>query len=550
MLMPAGGATAPAPAPGGAVTGAGAGGVLGSVISGLPAPPPPGAIQFGMPGSPGPGAPRTVATDTAGRFDFAALPAGSYRLRVMPGPYSSQYVGAMFGASSLIEQGTVIELADGQQFDQANVPLLRGGAITGRVMDDLGEPLTRVMVFASRRMPGTGRLMRAGGGLIQTDDHGRYRLYGLEPGEYVVTAEARGMGGPPVENAESEAFMTTFHPSATNESEAARVRVRAGADVDAVDIQLVRTRAFRITGTILDSQGRAVTRPNAMLARANPVGGFSSSGVQIDPQGRFTIRDVAPGDYTLVVRPQFGEQGSETAKTPPEYASVPVSVSGDIDDLVVVTQPGVTIAGQIAFVGGDPEPGQTIRVTAQPGSRLPMFGPAPTATVGDDRRFTLSNLAGPMLVRANLPRDWALKAVMLGGTEITDTPVEFRKEHSGHLQILVTTRGSALEGTVTGDDGKPVDQAMVLVFPEDRASWRIGSPHVRMAVADKDGRFLVTGLIGGRFHAAAFPFRSVALTPDLPADFFEGVARDATQVVLSDDERRVVDLRLIAARAP
>jgi hypothetical protein len=60
----------------------------------------------------------------------------------------------------------------------------------------------------------------------------------------------------------------------------------------------------------------------------------------------------------------------------------------------------------------------------------------------------------------------------------------------------------------------------------------------------------VTGLIGGRFHAAAFPFRSVALTPDLPADFFEGVARDATQVVLSDDERRVVDLRLIAARAP
>jgi hypothetical protein len=344
--------------------------------------------------------------------------------------------------------------------------------------------------------------------------------------------------------------MTTFHPSALGESDAARVRVRAAADVDGIDIQLVRTRAYRISGTIMDSQGRPVTRPMAMLARLNPAGGFSTNGVSLDPQGRFTVRNVAPGEYTLIVRPQFGEPLTETAKTPPEYASVPVTVTADVEDLVVVTQPGITVGGQVVFMDGEGRPAGTVRVSVQSGNRLPMFGPMPGATVGEDWRFTLANLAGPVLIRAGLPDGWALKGVMLGSTDITDTPVEFRKDHSGHLQILVTTRASSVEGTVTGDDGRPVDQAQVLVFPEESTSWRAGSPRVRMASSGKDGRFLVTGLVGGRYHAVAFPFRSVMLTPDLTPDFFDRAAREATQLVVSDDERRTVDLRLTAPREP
>jgi hypothetical protein len=223
-----------------------------------------------------------------------------------------------------------------------------------------------------------------------------------------------------------------------------------------------------------------------------------------------------------------------------------LTVAADIENLVVVTQPGVTVSGQVVFADGDPPTTVGgLRVTAQPAARLPMFGPPPSGPVGADHRFTLTNLFGAQLIRlVPLRREWALKAIMLGATDITDTPVEFTKEHSGHLQIVVSTRPALIEGTVTGDDGAPVEQAMVLIFPEDKDSWKVGSPRVRTAMSMNGGKYSSTGLIGGRYFAVALPFRSVMMTPDTPPDFFERLAKDATRLVVADDERRVVDLRL------
>jgi hypothetical protein len=197
------------------------------------------------------------------------------------------------------------------------------------------------------------------------------------------------------------------------------------------------------------------------------------------------------------------------------------------------------------FADGDaPQTTDTLRIFTQPGNRMPMFGPSPSATAGKDLKFTLSNLFGPVLIRAGVNREWALKAVMLGSTDITDTPVEFKKEHSGHLQIVVSTRPAFVEGTVTGDDGAPVEQAMVVIFPEDKDGWKAGSPRMRTAVSTKGGKYITTGLIGGRYYALAVPFRSLALMPDTPPEIFEALARDATRFVVAQDERRVVDLRL------
>lgn len=496
--------------------------------------------------------PRNVATDASGRFEFTGLAAGVYRLRVMPAPHSAQYLGTAYGSRSAMEPGQAIELKDGQEFE-ANVGLMRGGAVTGRILDEMGEPVARVGVFVSRLNPMTGTYLRAGGGFIQSDDLGRYRVYGLEPGDYLVAAEARSMGGPPLEGVEAEGFVTTYHPSATQDREASRVRVRSGADAEGIDIQLVRTRTFRITGLVMDSKGQIVTRPNAQLAKQSPGGGFSSNGVSVDPQGRFTVRDVAPGEYLFVVRPGSpGEMMPPSASPPPatqqslEYASVPLAVVADIENLVVVTQPAASVTGQVVFTDGAAENVNpaSLRVTTQPGSRMMMMGPPPNTSVGADYQFTLSNLFGPSFIRlVGLRREWALRAVMLGTTDITDTPVEFKKEHSGQLQILVSTRAAAIEGVVTGDDGNPVDQAMVLILPEDKNSWRMGSPRMRTAISSKDGKFTAGGLIGGRYHAIALPYRTM-LQPDIPPEFFESLIPSATRVVVSDDERRVVDLRL------
>jgi hypothetical protein len=402
-------------------------------------------------------------------------------------------------------------------------------------------------------MPGSTAVQRTGAN-SQTDDHGRFRLFGLEPGDYVIAAETRNFG-PPVEG-ESEGFATTYYPSATNEREAARVRVSGVGDAADVEIQLVRTRTFRITGTVMNSRGQVASNANVMLMRPSVGGGFSSRGMNRGSDGQFTIRDVVPGEYRLVVRPmQSGPPQPEQsgAKGPrPEYATVPLNVSSDIDDLVVVTQPGVSIVGRVVIAEGTPPALPAIRIQAQPAERSLMLGSPPSATSTADGQFTLNDLFGPLLLRGfpqggspgNTP-GYTLKAVMLGGTDITDTAVEFKSEHSRHLEIVLTTRASTLEGAVTDDNGAPADDVMVVIIPEDKNSWRVGSPRLRMAALQKEGRFSAPRVLAGRYHVIAVPREGFFLSPETSPEVFEQLVKDATSVVLNEDETRSVDLRVV-----
>ena len=489
----------------------------------------------------GPSTPRHLETDVEGRFQFTALAKGTYRLRAMPSPYRGQYVSGGFGARRQGELGRTIELAEGQKVTQATIVLPRGGVIPGRVVDEYGDPVSRVMVF-TLRVTSAGEQFQRRGMAAQTDDQGRFRLFGLEPGEYVVAAESRGMGGPPIEGG-TEGFVTTYYPSALAEREAARVRVTAGADAAEVQIQLVRTRTFRIAGMVMDSKGQPVSSPNVMLVHASGNTGFTNHRGSSMDGGTFTFRNVAAGEYRLVVRPWMRpgppQPGSEQRH---EYATVPLSVAADIDDLVVVTQPGVSIAGQIVFAEGAPRVIPPLDVRAGPPDPAMMFGPATPARPDRNGRFTLTDLFGPQLVRATGRSEYTLKAVMLGGTDITDTPVEFKAEHSGHLQVVVTARGSTLEGIVTDDSGAPATDAMVLMVPEERTSWRLGSPRLRTSVLWNEGRYRAENVL-------AVPRESIQLSPDMEPELFEKLIRDATTVVVAEDETRTIDLRLIK-RAP
>jgi protocatechuate 3,4-dioxygenase beta subunit len=500
--------------------------------------------------------PRNVTTDAEGRFAFTSLPSGTYRLRANPGPYRSQYLASAYGGRRPNDMGRTIDLAAGQQLASADIAMLRGGAIPGRVTDDFGEPVTRAMVFASRIVPGSTSVQRTGAA-AQTDDQGRFRLYGLEPGDYVVAAETRNFG-PPVEG-ETEGFATTYFPSATNEREAARVRVSGAGDAADVEIQLVRTRTFRITGTVMNSRGEVVTNANVMLMRPSVGGGFSSGGTNRGGDGKFTIRDVVPGEYRLVVRPeQRGrpqrEQGPQKGPRP-EYATMPLTVSSDIDDLVIVTQPGVTVSGRVVFAEGTPPTPPSVRIQVQTGDRTMPMGPSPSTSAGPDGQFTLNDLFGPLLLRAFVPGGsagtspaYTMKAVMLGGTDITDTAVEFKSEHSRHLEIVLTSRASTLEGTVTDDSGAPATDVMVVAIPEDPASWRVSSPKMRIGALQKEGRYSIPRMLAGRYHVVAVPREGFYLTPDTDPDVFEQLVKDSTAVTVGEDEKRSVDLRVVRIR--
>jgi hypothetical protein len=139
----------------------------------------------------------------------------------------------------------------------------------------------------------------------------------------------------------------------------------------------------------------------------------------------------------------------------------------------------------------------------------------------------------------------ALKAVMLGGRDITDVPTAFTEQHSGQLEVIFTTAAPSLEGAVTDQFGKPPTQATVLIFGENPATWVPLSSYFRRTPLDEDGRFTLTGLREGSYFAVALGPEAGEGLDQPTKEFLESLSKVATRVVLNPGETRTVDLPLV-----
>jgi hypothetical protein len=119
-------------------------------------------------------------------------------------------------------------------------------------------------------------------------------------------------------------------------------------------------------------------------------------------------------------------------------------------------------------------------------------------------------LHGPRrLLLAEAPAGWILKSVRVKDEDVTDIPLEFGtpKESLDDVEIVVTSRTSALTGIVLDERGERRMQYSLIVFPLDRALWYPGSRFFRHVEADAEGRFEAAAMSpGDYFVAAVAPF--------------------------------------------
>ncbi len=130
---------------------------------------------------------RAIQTDEEGQYEFSDLPAGTYRINASKLGYTSW----SFGQRTETDRGTSFDLEDGQTRARVDIVLPRYSAVMGRILDEFGDPIENVAVSVSqiRFQGGRRRLAGVNGITTQaTDDLGRYRLYGLQRGEYIVNA--------------------------------------------------------------------------------------------------------------------------------------------------------------------------------------------------------------------------------------------------------------------------------------------------------------------------------------------------------------------------
>jgi hypothetical protein len=311
-------------------------------------------------------------------------------------------------------------------------------------------------------------------------------------------------------------------------------------DLTGIDIVVQRSRRFQLSGTVVDSQGNPAVVTSGVLNRAG-LGTISTFPFRTDPHGRFDLHTLEPGDYRIQIGSGFAPSPT-TVNGRTEFVDAPISVTADSTDIILMTQPGIGLAGRLVFAEGMPSP--------VPEMRIVFRRPDPTrpseiaATFGDELRFFGSDIFGLLLVRVSPPTGWIVKAVTLGGTDVTDVPTVFERHHDGQLEVVLTSRSSTVEGTVRGEAPGPPPDATVYVFSEDRASWNISSPRTSSIDMRANGTFSVGGLAAGRYYAIAIERSGFRMPPQPGTAFFELLSRNATPFTVGEDERRSVDLSL------
>ncbi|MEN3339057.1 MAG: hypothetical protein V7647_2733 [Acidobacteriota bacterium] len=512
---------------------------------------------------------KLATTDDDGRFEFRGLPAGRFSLSAT----KSGYVSAQYGQTRPFESGKPLELADGQILDKANILIPRGSAITGRILDEFGEPVTEAMVAAMRSVWSNGqRRLQPAGRMMPTNDLGQFRLYGLPAGDYYISATLRDtiamevsmMGTPTAANSVSAAgYAPTYFPGTANGSDAQKITIAAGQDAHNTDFALLPVRLARITGVVIGSDGKpsAGSMVTAMSRNGDNMMGMmlGGSSSRTNRDGTFTLAGLPPGEFILQSRTMqimttgsgdmmsFSATISEPGTPQAESGSVVLAVNGeDLGNVVITQSKGATASGQITFAdGARPSNMPALRVMAIPSNEISMMGSGPPAQANADGTFELRGLAGAFVLRVvNLPQGWMLRSVLVNGEDVTDRGMEFKGTESiAGIEIVVTSKVTELSGAVKGPSGAPVKDYTVMVFSDDPERWTIpNSRYVVSARPDQEGRFKLRGLPPGGYYAAAADYLAQGEWGD--PELLERIKTKASRITLEDGEKKVLDLKL------
>lgn len=489
---------------------------------------------------------RTTLTDEQGRFELRELTGGRYTLTASKGGF----ITLQYGQRRPGEPGTPVDLAAGRTIEKLVIGLPRGSVITGRLVDEFGEPLTGAQVQVLRHVWVSGaRTLQPAGGADRTDDQGTYRIFGLQPGEYLVTATLRDerpmLRGGPAADLPDSGYAPTYFPGTSSIGDAQKVVVGLGEEVSGVGFGLSLTRLATVSGRVLAAPGYE----GGVQVVAVPVEGprltQTLRGTQTRNDGTFDMRGVPPGRYRLQAMAwgAAGDGGLTGATT--------ITVNGsNLEGLTIALAPAPVIAGVVQTDTNQTaglRPAQ-VRITPLPvtPTAVPMGrgGRGAGGRANDDFTFQVAGLSEPAYLRVATPGGWFLKAILADGRDVTEAPLSLEPgTRMDGVRVVLTQTASSIAGAVRDASGAAVLDATVVIFPDDESRWTPQSRFIATARPDTTGTFTIGGLPaspGYRVIAVQGLESGQANDPE----FLASVRDQAERVTLGEGEAKTLELRL------
>jgi hypothetical protein len=407
-----------------------------------------------------------------------------------------------------------------------------------------------------------------------TDDKGRYRIWGLAPGEYVVGATPNAAessarvtsdadvqwasaiaggaraGAAPGSATREVRFATVYYPGATDPSQASVVTIGAGEERDGLDVPLRSIATADIRGTVTGVDGQAAVQVTVALD-----GALEHFTTLSDSAGHFAFRSVAPGNFTLSARGSGRPQTSPDASAEESFwGAIEISVNGEpMTDVALTLQQGMAASGRVAFEGSSQvRPSQAV-VTVTPVDDRSGTAHASQAHAAADGTFAFKELApGHYRFRAaytgapgasGASGSWLVKSVLWRGQDLLDATLDVApgQDVSG-LTVVFSDRQTDLRGTFFDSAEHPVAGYDVIVFAADRRFWTPESRRIERVTLGRDGRFDFDSLPAGDYLLAAVTHADADDLSD--PDWLDSVAPLALHVTLADGEHKIQDIRL------
>ena len=456
-----------------------------------------------------------AVTDDQGNYRIPNVPPGTYTVAVGAPAFPS--------AGDVNNQKTVI-VTRNETIEDVNFALLRGGVITGRVTDSEGHPLIEedVSVFAANTQD---RYAYSGFARAQTDDRGVYRIFGLRPGRYTVSAgqdsnlsSVRGRAG----------YQRTFHPDATEAGNATVIELDEGEEVTNVDITVGRAVVrYSASGRIIDGEtGRPVADvPYGVQMFINPNSSSSmTTGAVSNSQGEFKLPNLVPGKYAVFF------------ETPPnsEWRADALRfevTDEDVTGLTAKTSRGASASGVVVLEGTNDK---TVyakllksRLFASIMSERDFGGTSPQATINPDGSFRVGGLRPGTLLFGFVHQN-PLRVVRIERDGIVySRGVEIKEaEQVTGLKVIVSEANGIVRGVVKLEKGAPVENGHFIISLR-RLGENEGGPFFssdQSPEIDARGQFVAEGLLPGTYEVTA------AYAPDMKTPW----RRTKQQVVVSN----------------
>jgi len=475
----------------------------------------------------------TSVTDMSGHFAFNGIEPGQYILLAGGNGYPQQQFGARRGLSG----GKTLTLPPGGREANLIFRLAPPGVITGTVRDEEGDPVVGGQVQAMRIVHTGRREQFSSAGYAQTNDLGQYRIYGLEPGQYLIMAsyQRQVVGDAPG----NEVYLPTFHPATPDSGQAAPLEVSPGDEVSGIDVDLKSVHSVSIRGRILaevpvkSMRGIYVSAMPRDSFRAGYVAANYGGGVQ-DEGGNFEIHGVPPGSYVLFAGLNDGNRS---------YSGRALVEAGDsnVEGVTVEVGLGMTLRGHVRLSSGAELDFTRLGVSLQPTENY--AGGAGTQ-VKPDGSFVLENVTdGSYHVQVGgFPEEFYLQAVRSGGADVLGTGLIISHHNSpGDLDVVLSKDGGRVDGVVRKDQ-KPVTGAVVVLIPDPPNRDR--NELYSSKSSDALGRYSLLGLPPGDFKLFAWEQREGLSYYD--PDFMKDFEDQGTHVHIDEKKTQFVPLEAIA----